>query len=367
MSEPVQPDSRRVTETALILLLLLGLIYALFSVLQAFFGVFTFAIIFAVSFARLFERLVKLLGQRRTLAAVVYSILLVAIVAVPVIYMISALSLHVREAIHWIGAARENGLPPLPNWIANIPFVGEDIKAFWQQLQERPKDAVGSYEPQLRLVLHRVVTSGAGMVGVVLEFIAGIIVSAVFLVSGRKIMVPVYAALTHMFGKEDGYALIDATVEAVKSVAIGVMGTAFIAAVFSWMGFAIEGIPFALGLAALVYFLVLIQLGPLIVFVPVVVWLAVQGHTGGAVFIAIWGVAVSVIDAVLKPVLIARSGKLPFLVLFLGVIGGLVAWGFTGMFKGAIILAVFYTIFNSWLAKAKSSEKELPGDVSNAE
>lgn len=357
MTTPTQPNSKRITETALILLLLLGLIYALFTVLQAFFGVFTFAIIFAVSFSQPFERLVKLLGQRRKLAAVVYSILLVAIVAVPVIYMISALSMHVREAIHWIGYARENGLPPLPEWISNIPFIGDDINAFWQQLQERPRAAVGGYEPQLKSLLHRVVTSGAGMLGVVLEFVAGIVVSAVFLVSGRKIMIPVYATLTHMFGKEDSYALVDATAQAVKGVAIGVMGTAFIAAIISWIGFAIEGIPFALGLAAIVYFLVLIQLGPSIVFIPVVIWLAVQGHTGGAVFIAIWGVFVLVIDAVLKPILIARSGKLPFLVLFLGVIGGLVAWGFTGMFKGAIILAVFYTVFNSWLAKTRLKEE----------
>ncbi|MBV4360151.1 AI-2E family transporter [Pinibacter aurantiacus] len=356
MSEPLQPNSKRITETVLILLLLLGLLYALFTVLKAFFGVFTFAIIFAVSFAKPFDRLVKLFGQRRKLAAVVYSILLIAVIAVPVIYMISALSLHVKEAIHWIGNARENGLPPLPGWITNIPFIGDDIDAFWQQLQERPKETVGAYEPQLRMLLHRVVTSGAGMLGVALEFIAGIIVSAVFLVSGRKIMVPVRTTLTHMFGKENGYALVDATAQAVKGVAIGVMGTAFIAAVASWIGFAIEGIPFALGLAAIVYFLVLIQVGPLIVFIPVVVWLAMQGHSGGAIFIAIWGVAVLIVDAVLKPVLIARSGKLPFLVLFLGVIGGLVAWGFTGMFKGAIILAVFYTIFNSWLEKAKGEK-----------
>ncbi|MES1249501.1 MAG: AI-2E family transporter YdiK, partial [Chitinophaga rupis] len=64
------------------------------------------------------------------------------------------------------------------------------------------------------------------------------------------------------------------------------------------------------------------------------------------------GVVLLLIDGFLKPILIAKSGgKLPFLVLFLGVIGGLAAWGFTGMFKGAIILAVFYTLFTSWLEK----------------
>ena len=77
-------------------------------------------------------------------------------------------------------------------------------------------------------------------------------------------------------------------------------------------------------------------------------------------FWGIYGVAVIAIDSVLKPILIAKSGKLPFLVLFLGVVGGMVAWGFTGMFKGAIILAVFYTIFNSWLEKTKPALEENP-------
>ncbi len=94
----------------------------------------------------------------------------------------------------------------------------------------------------------------------------------------------------------------------------------------------------------------LIQVGPFIVWAPLVLWAASQGHTGTAIFLAIYGAAVLVIDAVLKPILIAKSGgKLPFLVLFIGVIGGISAWGFTGMFKGAIILAVFYTLFTSWL------------------
>jgi predicted PurR-regulated permease PerM len=133
------------------------------------------------------------------------------------------------------------------------------------------------------------------------------------------------------------------------------MGTAFIAAVFAWIGFTIAGISFAIGLAALTFFLVVIQVGPLLVVLPVVIWLATTGQTGSAIFLGIYGLVVLMgIDNVLKPILIAKSGKLPILVLFLGVIGGMVAWGFTGMFKGAIILAVFYTIFNSWLGKSKN-------------
>ena len=80
------------------------------------------------------------------------------------------------------------------------------------------------------------------------------------------------------------------------------------------------------------------------------IWMATQGHPGTTVFLVIYGIGLQVGEAILKPLLIAKSGKLPFLVLFLGVIGGLAAWGFTGIFKGAIIMAVFYTVFTSWLA-----------------
>jgi predicted PurR-regulated permease PerM len=72
----------------------------------------------------------------------------------------------------------------------------------------------------------------------------------------------------------------------------------------------------------------------------------------------IYGVVLLAIDSVIKPLLISKSGKLPFLVLFLGVIGGMIAWGFTGMFKGAIIVAVFYTVFTSWLQKKEANLKE---------
>jgi len=130
------------------------------------------------------------------------------------------------------------------------------------------------------------------------------------------------------------------------------MGTAFIAAIAAWIGYAIAGISFAIGLAALTFFLVVIQLGPILIVVPVAIWLFMTGHTGSGIFVSIYGLIVLMgIDNVLKPILIAKSGKMPILVLFLGVIGGMVLWGFTGMFKGAIILAIFYTIAISWLGK----------------
>ncbi|MBV7532469.1 AI-2E family transporter [Chitinophaga sp. sic0106] len=350
MNYRYRPGSRNLIETILVLLLLLGLLLALYQVLHIFFGVLTFALIFSVSFHGLFEKMVGKMGGRRTLVAVIYAVLLVAVIALPVTYIISALSSHMREIVEWVNDTRQNGLPPLPAWMVNLPYIGPDINAYWQGLRASPHATLTGHEKQVGVVVKHVVSSGAEIIGAALQLIIGIIVSAFFLVGGQAAVRPFKLAIQHLLGKKDGEELLEATIMAVRGVSIGVMGTAFISGVVSWIGFAIGGVPFALLLSALVFLVVLVQIGPLLIWIPVIIWMATQGHPGVTLFLVIYGAGLQIGEAILKPVLMAKSGKLPFLILFLGVIGGAAAWGFTGIFKGAIIMAVFYTIFNSWLA-----------------
>lgn len=359
INKPLQNSSRNIVEAILVVILLVSLMLALYDVLKVFFGVLTFALIFSVSFVGPFEWLVRVLRNRRVLAAVIYTIVLIAIVALPLIYLIKSLQHHVKDAIAWMNDIRTNGLPPLPRWVTNLPMIGDEITSFWQQLQSSPRETIVSHGEPIKEAMRHIITSGAGVLGTALQFIAGIIISAFLLVSGEKALQPVKSTMQHLLGKRDGLSLMRATAIAIKSVSIGVMGTAFIAAIISWIGLLIAGIHYKMVLSALIFFLVLIQLGPLWVWVPLVIWTASQGHTGVTVFLIIYGIGLLIIDAVLKPILLAKAGgKMPFLVLFLGVVGGLSAWGFTGMFKGAIILAVFYTLFNSWLEKSSLSTRQ---------
>jgi predicted PurR-regulated permease PerM len=359
MNKLIQNSSRNMVEAILVVILLVSLMLALYDVLKVFFGILTFALIFSVSFAVPFEWLSRVLGGRRTLASIIYTLLLITIVALPLVFIISALRHHVKDAIAWMNDIRANGLPPLPHWVTNLPFAGEDIATFWQQLQSSPRETIASHGEPIRMALRHVLTSGAGIVGTALQFVVGIIISAFFLVAGEKALAPIKSTMQHLLGRRDGLSLLKATSLAIKSVSIGVMGTAFIAAIISWIGLLIAGVHYAVLLSAVIFFLVLIQLGPLLVWVPLVIWTASQGHTGMTIFLIIYGIALLAIDAVLKPILLAKSGgKMPFLVLFLGVVGGLAAWGFTGMFKGAIILSVFYTLFNSWLEKSSLATRQ---------
>lgn len=364
MDKYIHIGTRDIIESILVLFLLLALMLALYDVLHVFFGVLTFALIFSVSFEKPFEWLVRILKNRRKLAAFIYSIILVAVIAVPLVYIFSAFSTHVKHAIILVGEIKEKGLPPLPLWLSHIPFIGDQLSSFWSQLQLSPRETFMLHQQQINIILHHVLVSGIGILGAGIQLIIGIIISALFLVRHSTFSQPLKATLQHLFGEASGLSLLEATVQAIKGVSIGVMGTAFIASVVAWIGLAIAGIHFALGLAAIIFFLVLIQIGPLLVWIPLVIWMSTQGHPGTTVFLIIYGIVLLIIDTVLKPVLIAKSGgKIPFLVLFLGVIGGIAAWGFTGMFKGAIILAVFYTVFTTWLENKNTKGDNKVADI----
>src|SRR6185436_4888634 len=131
--------------------------------------------------------------------------------------------------------------PPLPGWVTGLPVVGENISNSWTKLQNDPA-TIQLYEPKITAVLTRLLSGGLGIVGAVLELILGVIISAIFLSSGTKMLNPIYDLMKKLVGEHDGPALVDASGRAVKGVAVGVMGTAFIAAIAAWIGFTIAGI-----------------------------------------------------------------------------------------------------------------------------
>ena len=125
---------------------------------------------------------------------------MIAVIAMPFIYIISALSDYAAQAEQWITDVKVNGVPALPGWIAGLPFAGKKIGGFWQQLQADPSGTLATYEPQIRSILQRLISGGAGMVGATLEFIVGIIISAILLASGEKVLQPVYATMKKIVG-----------------------------------------------------------------------------------------------------------------------------------------------------------------------
>ena len=352
---------QRVIEIALALLLVLLLIAATLRILLPFAGILTYAVILSTATAGLFERMAKLLNGRRRFAAFLFGIVAAAITVVPVLYLSSAVADAVPIVQQWLSAASSHELPNLPDWIAGLPLIGGKVAAAWRELQLGGLSVLQHYQHQLVAVGTWLLNLSLGLAGAVLEIFLGVVVAAMIHASGARMVAPVSAIAARFAGRE-GARLLGAAGQAIRGVAIGVIGTALLEGLLAWIGFAIAGVPGAIALAALTFFFATVQIGPLLIWLPVAIWLASQDQIGSAIFLTVWGIVLLMgADNIVKPILIARSGKLPMLVLFVGVVGGLAAWGFTGMFIGATTLAILWTVLQTWLGA-----KENPACTANS-
>jgi predicted PurR-regulated permease PerM len=147
-----------------------------------------------------------------------------------------------------------------------------------------------------------------------------------------------------------------------KSVVYGIIGTAIAQAAMAAIGFWIAGVPGALLLGFLTFVLSLVPGGPPFVWVPVTIWLLYTDQPGWALFMAIWGfISISGIDNIIRPYLISRESRLPLLLVFLGVIGGVLAFGFIGIFLGPTLLALGFTLLMEWTVGGRKTAAAAAG------
>ncbi len=146
-----------------------------------------------------------------------------------------------------------------------------------------------------------------------------------------------------------GQHLIDVAVATMRGVVYGILGTAIAQGVLAAVGFWLAGVPAAPLLGLVTFFLSPVPIGPPLVWAPAAFWLFSQDHAGWGVFMLIWGVAVvSSVDNFVKPFIISRGSNLPFVLVLLGVLGGVIAFGFIGVFLGPTLLAIGYALIQDW-------------------
>jgi predicted PurR-regulated permease PerM len=140
--------------------------------------------------------------------------------------------------------------------------------------------------------------------------------------------------------------------QAMRAIAAGVVLTALVEAVLSGLGLWLAGIPAAGVLTSIIFMLCVMQIGPMPVLIPAALWLLFQHYVGWGIALAIWALTMSIGDGILRPWLIQRGAKLPFMLVLVGVIGGLLAFGVTGIFVGPMLLAVVQRLMERWMDDA---------------
>ena len=207
-------------------------------------------------------------------------------------------------------------------------------------------------KPHLGQVGNWLLARSAQIGGGVLELSLSLVFVFFFYRDGPRLAAFVLRLLQRLIGERAEYYL-ELVAGTVQRVVNGVIGTAAAQGLLAMIGFLIAGVPGAIVLGLVTFMLSLIPMGPPLAWLPATAWLVWQGHYGMAVFLGIWGTfVISGVDNVLKPYLISRGGNLPLVIVLLGVFGGLLAFGFIGLFIGPTLLAVGYSLLLDWSRNA---------------
>ena len=205
----------------------------------------------------------------------------------------------------------------------------------------------------------------AGSTGItVVHFLLTMIVSIILYAKGESFRNGVLSFARRLAGQQGADVAVLAG-KAVRAVVLGVVVTALIQTAIGGVGLFIAGVPAAGLLTAVMLILCLAQLGPILVLVPSVLWLYWSGQPAWGTVLLVLSIFASTIDNFLRPVLIRKGIDLPLLLIFAGVIGGLIGFGVIGLFIGPVILAVAYTLLKSWVAGDVQEDGAGSADGSN--
>jgi predicted PurR-regulated permease PerM len=342
---------RDLTRTTLGVLLIVGLIAASFWILEPFLPSAIWATMIVVSTWPLMLRVQAGLWQRRSLAVVVMTLLLLLILLVPLSLAAGAIVANTDRFVAWAQSVTSLSLPAPPDWLAGMPLVGAPATKLWSRVAEQDFGVLSAKIAPYAGTMTRWLIAQIGGFGIILiEFLVTVIFAAILYLNGESGAESVLRFGRRLAG-EQGETAVRLAGHAIRGVAMGVVVTAVVQSGLGGIGLAVSGVPFAATLTAVMFMLCIAQLGPGLVLAPAVIWMYWSGDTGWGTVLLVWSLLVGSLDNLLRPMLIKRSVHLPLLLIFVGVVGGLIAFGLIGIFVGPVVLAVAYTLLQAWMAE----------------
>ena len=331
------------------LLLLAVLCYIVWRIVTPLWQPLLWAVLLGALLAPLNLRLTRRLGGRAQLASSITTLLTVLLFILPVLAagatvatQAAQLLRRIERRVPELSMGTEIDLSRVPWLDSSLAWLDANTSVSLAQLQ-------GWFTEGLQRLLQVLMKSGGSAVmsalGTAVSFVVMLFVLFFVLRDGpglaRQVvrMLPIEQRRRALLWQH----LSDVT----RAVFLGIGVTALAQGVLLGIGFWIAGLPSPLVFGVLGVILALIPMvGPALLWVPGAALLAIQGHHGHAIFLALWGaVVVSLVDNLLRPLLISGRAEVPTLAVFVGVMGGLAAFGFIGLFVGPIVLGLLVALF----------------------
>ena len=348
------PDTQRdLTRTVFAVLFIGGLVTLSFWILRPFLGSLIWAVMIVVASWPLMRAVQSLLWGRRWLAVSVMTLAMLALLIVPFSAAISTIVANVDTIGGWVKTMGEFKLSPAPAWLGSLPVVGEYGAQQWQALASEGTEQLLAHIAPYAGGVTKWFVAQVGSLGVLfVELMLTVLFSAILYAHGEQAGAWVQRFGRRLGGKSGGGAVL-LSAQAIRGVALGVVVTALVQALIGGLGLWIAGVPFAAVLTALMFMFAVAQIGAVPVLAPAVIWLFWQNDVLWGSVLLVVTVVVGTLDNVLRPILIKQGADLPLLLVFAGVIGGLIGFGLIGIFVGPMALAVAYTLLGAWIGQRK--------------
>lgn len=354
MINPNQP--RDIPQVLLSVLFLSLIIISCLWVVQPFILSFAWAGTVVIATWPVLLRLQRLLFGKRALAVLVMTLLLFLLFVIPIALLVNSLVDNSTPLIKVITSG--NFTPPDLAWLNSVPLIGDKLYTGWHNLLEMGGTAI---MVKIRPYLGTTTTWFVGQaahIGKLLVYCGLMLLfSALLYWRGEQVAYGFRHFATRLAAKRGDAAVILAG-QAIRAVALGVVVTALAQAVLGGIGLAVSGVPYAALLTVVMIFTCLVQLGPLLVLVPSIIWLYWSGDTTWGTVLLVWSCVVGTMDNFIRPLLIRMGADLPMILILSGVIGGLVAFGMIGLFIGPVLLAVSWRLYDAWVNEAPPPPKD---------
>ncbi len=340
---------RDITRSVLAVLFIVVLIGSSIWILRPFLGAIIWAATIVVATWPLMISVQAWVWGKRSLAVSVMTLLLLCVLVVPLTFAIVTIVSNIDEIAAWVKSFATFKMPSPPEWLMNLPLLGAKLAELWQRVA-----AVGIQEgaakaaPYVGAVIIWFAAQ-LGSIGVLLvEFLLTVILAAAMYANGELATERLVRFGRRLAGPGGENAVYLAG-QTIRGVALGVVVTALAQTLFSGLGLLVAGVPFAGILTAAMLLLCIAQIGVMPVLGCAVAWLYWTGNSGWGTFLLVWTIVAATMDNFLRPILIRKGADLPLLLVFAGVIGGLLAFGLIGIFVGPVVLAVADALLKAWI------------------
>jgi len=352
--------SRDLTRTTIAVLFIAALAGTSIWILTPFLPAVVWAATLVTATWPVMRWLQRRLWGSRSLAVAGMTIALLIVFVLPFWLAVATIVENSDRIAGWAGSLASFTMPPPPDWLRDLPLIGDEATQAWERVADLNVSEVAPHAAPYAGQVTRWFVSAVGGLGMLfVEFLLTTALAAIMYASGERAAASLRRFGYRLAGRrgEQSVVLVG---QAIRGVALGVVLTAVVQSAIGGLALAIAAVPLASILTAVMFVMCVAQLGPGLVLFPAVAWMYWNGNAGWGTFLLVASVLVVTLDNFLRPILIKRGADLPLLLILLGVIGGLIAFGLIGIFLGPAVLAVTYTLLQAWMAEdagpAASSE-----------